>query len=113
MAEILTTELQLRLGQLLLADKLIKISEDEAVYHQIEISSGTSDFAVDFGGVGTADVVYVESDIDISFRLVGSGTSIAVDANGFALIWGTAPTAVLLSNASGSTANVKVLIAGT
>ncbi len=113
MAEVLTTELQLRLGQLLLADKLIKISEDEAVYHQIEVADGVADFSVDFGGVGTSDVVYVESDQNISFRLVAAGTSIAVDANGFALIWGTAPTAILLSNASGATANVKVLIAGT
>ncbi len=113
MAEILTTELQLRLGQLLLADKLVRISEDEAVYHQIEIADGTTDFSVDFGGVGTSDVVYIESDVAISFRLVAAGTSIACDANGFALIWGTAPTAILLSNSSGATANVKVLVAGT
>jgi len=113
MAEILTTELQLRLGQLLLSDKLIKISEDEAVYHQIEIADGTTDFSVDLGGVTTPNTLYVESDQDISFRRAVGGTIIAVDANGFDLSWGTTFTSLLLSNASGSTANVKVLITGT
>lgn len=113
MAKIVKSELRLEIGNLLLVDRIDSVSEDESTYQELEVSDGASDSSVNFGGVTTGDVLYIESDYAISYRLASSGTSIGVDAGGRHLLQGTSFTSLLLSNSSGSTATVKILIAGT
>ena len=92
--------------------KLQALAEDESVYGEMELATGVTDSSISFGPVTTADILYIESDQQITFRQAAADTGSPIDANRFMLLFGTSATAVLLSNASGSTANVKYLIGG-
>ena len=77
-----------------------------------QVADGTSNSAIAFGPVTTADILYIESDQQITLKQVSGDTAITIDAGGFVLLWGTSATAYIISNASGSTANVTYIIAG-
>lgn len=90
--------------------------EDEAAWQRYELADGTTDQAVPFNlttGVTTVDILLLTADQQISWRLAATDTAITLDANRFHVLYGCNITALLLSNASGSTANVRVYIAGT
>jgi len=113
MAYIVKSTVNLELvGQGPIYSKTHSISEAEGVWHELQLATASVDSAVNFGGVTTGDIVLLSSDQTISWRCAATDTAIALDANRVHLLVGTNLTAILLSNASGSTANVKVLVAG-
>uniref|UniRef100_A0A6M3L2J5 Uncharacterized protein n=1 Tax=viral metagenome TaxID=1070528 RepID=A0A6M3L2J5_9ZZZZ len=79
----------------------------------VAVATGTSDSGLNFGGVTTATVVLVNSDQNISVDINASAeTAKSVLANRPLLLTGTAATAIYVTNASGSTANVTFEIWG-
>jgi hypothetical protein len=96
--------------------KVHSIAADETGWQYYELATGTTDQAIPFTlstGVTTVDIVLIESSQAISWRLNAADTAITIDANRVHLLFGTNITALLMSNASGSTAYVKIYIAGT
>jgi hypothetical protein len=79
----------------------------DCTMQEITVANGATNIQLDFGGVTTADVVYLESDQAISIYLASSGTEIPVRANKPFFQSGTAVTAIYVTNQSGSAAKVK------
>jgi hypothetical protein len=103
-------------GNGIIYSKQHAINADESAWQYYELVTATTDQAIPFTlstGVTTVDVVLIESTQAISWRLNAADTAITLDANRVHLLYGTNITALLLSNASGSTATVKIFIAGT
>ena len=72
-----------------------------------------SDTTIPLGGITTVDLMYMISDQACTINLnSSSGTDITIDPNKPLVLSGTAVTAIYISQSSGSTANVKYLIAG-
>jgi hypothetical protein len=90
------------------------ITYTEACIHEpYSIATGTVDELISMGGVTTASFIYCKSDQTITLNFnSSSGTNVAVTENRPLLITGTSVTAIYASNASGSSANVTMLIAG-
>ncbi len=89
------------------------VAYTESTRQEIAIANAASDTQLAFGGVTTADLLYIKSDQAISINLdSSSGTDITIDANKPVLLTGTAATAAYVSNASGSTANILYYIWG-
>lgn len=85
----------------------------EHTRQEIVVATATTDAALNFGGVTTADVFFLKSDQAITLNLqADSGTDITVDANKPVVLTGTAITAAYVSNASGSSANIVFEIWG-
>jgi hypothetical protein len=84
----------------------------DCTMQEITVANGATNMQLDFGGVTTADVVYLESDQAISIYLASSGTEIPVRANKPFFQSGTAVTAIYVTNQSGSAAKVKWQIWG-
>lgn len=76
------------------------------------VADGTSNSAIAFGPVTTADLLYISSDQQITLKQVSGDTAITIDAGGFVILWGTSATAYIISNASGSTATIHYIVAG-
>lgn len=92
------------------------VSADETGWLTYEVADGVSEQAFPIStttGITTVDVFYITSDQAISWKCVAGETAIGLDANGAHCLFGTSLTAILVSNASGSTANVKIYVAGT
>ena len=89
------------------------VSYTERTRQEIAIATASTDTAVNFGGVTTADVVVIYSDqaITVNYQL-NTGTDITIDANRPHVLMGTAMTALFVSNASGSTANIVIDLYG-
>ena len=89
------------------------VSYSEKSDQEIMIASATTDFSMPFGGVTTADVLILESDqaLTINFNS-SSGTDVSVKANRPIVHMGGAITAVYVTYATGTTANVKFQIYG-
>jgi len=104
------------IGNGIIYSKAHSVAADETAWQTYELATGTTDQAIPFTlstGVTTIDVVLIESSQAISWRQAAADTAVALDANRVHVLFGTNLTALLLSNASGSTAIVKVYIAGT
>ena len=87
----------------------LSVAYAEATIQHIIVANGASDTSVGLGGVTTADVVYLKSDQQLTINFnSSSGTDITIDANRPALLTGTSVTALYVSNASGSNANVDI-----
>ena len=89
------------------------LDEDEGTYQELILATGSVDSVVAFGGVTTADVVFIESDRQIFWRQAVTDNLITVDADRVHILVGTAITDLLLTNTSGTDANVRLLVAGT
>jgi hypothetical protein len=100
-------------GQGAIYSKTHTLNEDEGVYHEMILLTGSVDSAVSFGGVTTADVVFIEADQTISWRPAVTDTATILDRNRVHILVGTAMTTLLLTNTSGTNANVRLLLAGT
>ena len=94
-------------------DFLGSVSIDEANIRKYEVADSTTDEAVNVAGVAAVDVFAVKSDQAVSYKLNGSSDAVTLDANGFHALFGTNITAMTVTNASGSTANIEILMAGT
>ena len=99
-------------GYGVLAQKQVGLGETEYLVQRIQVANATTDSALSFGGVTTADVFYIASDQQITYKLSGGATAATLDANGLHLLYGTAVTACTVTNASGSTANLVYAVAG-
>ena len=91
---------------------LFSLAQSEANWRTYLVADATSDESVDLAGIATVDVFLITADQDITYKLNGSSDAITLDANGVHILFGTSITAVTVSNASGSTANVTVFFAG-
>jgi hypothetical protein len=89
------------------------VAYTESTSQKFVLADSSSDTAVNFGGVTTADIFFLKSDQALTLNLqANSGTDIPIDANKPFMMAGTAITAAYLSNASGSAANVVFKIWG-
>ena len=84
----------------------------EVEHKLIAIANGATDTAINFGGVSAGKVFFAKSDQDVSFKLNGSATGqpcnpmiLMIDDDG-------GYTEATVTNASGSTANIDLVIAG-
>ena len=81
-----------------------------------ELADGTTDQAIPIStttGVTTIQAFYIRSDQTISLRQIAADTAWSVTAYRPLLVTGTSMTALLATNASGSTANIKIGVWGT
>ena len=81
---------------------------------RVDLAQSASDTAVNFGEITTASVIFIGTDVEITYKLNGSSnTSYTILAGGCLLIMGGSITAIHLSEAGNSAAVVKIAIAGT
>lgn len=83
---------------------------DELSTQFLELVNGASDTVISLGEVGTGSLILIVSDQTISFKLNSETVAVAFKV---ILLSGAAVTALKLSNASGSTANVRLAVLGT
>ena len=91
------------------------VSEAESVLLDYQLASGTSNQVIPQSfttGIASPYVVLIHSDQDVSWRLAAADTLVSLKANGFALLFRTAITNLLMTNASGTTANITVWLTG-
>lgn len=84
----------------------------EATVQRIAVATGTSNQSIDFGGVTTADIVYIKSDQGITYKVNGGSDSNTLDAGKPVIYAGTAVTGLTVSNSSGATANILIILIG-
>ena len=81
-----------------------------------EVATGVTDQAMPIStttGVTTTQALYFRSDQNVTLRQAAADTGLTIRANLPMLLTGTAITALLVSNASGSTANIRYRVWGT
>lgn len=89
------------------------VAYTESTFQELVLANGASDTSISFGGITTADILFLKSDQALTLNLqANSGTDIPIDANKPFMMAGTAITAAYLSNASGTDANVIFKIWG-
>lgn len=95
----------------------VSASFDESGYlDHYEVVHVTTDQAMPIStttGITTIQAFYIYSDQTITIRQVAGDTGEQITANRPYLVFGTSRTALLVSNASGSTANIRIWVAGT
>lgn len=79
----------------------------EVTRDRITIATGVSDQAVGLGGCASADMLCIITDQEVSIKLDGSSDAITIES---VFISSGKHTAVTISNASGSTATVDILV---
>lgn len=89
------------------------LAVDEYNTRRYEVADSTSDESINFAGLTTATAVLLRSDQTVSFKINGGDTAIQLTANGLFVLFNTSITSLTISNSSGSTANVTVVLAGT
>ena len=114
MAGVVRFDLSLWATNVPVISEAASVAYDEALWQEIEVADAASDSQLSFGGVATVDVLYLISDQALTYNInSSSGTDLTLDANKPLFMAGTSVTALYVSNASGSTANVKYGIWGT
>src|SRR5437879_2818719 len=88
---------------------LTAVDFDEATGQELTIATGVSNAAVSLGGLTTATTLAMFSDEPVTVKLNGEATG-HLCAN--LLLTSAAITAITLSNASGSTATVRLHLLG-
>ena len=88
------------------------LTNDEYTIQRIAIADATSDQAIDFGGISSATFIAIVTDQTISFKLNGT-SNLAITAKSAAptVLNTDSITSLYVSNSSGSTANVTIIIA--
>ena len=102
-------------GRGIIINNTQSVAESEAVLLEYDLATGTADQAIPTSfvtGITAAYILALQSDQAISWRLSATDTAIDLDADGIAVLFGTDIAALLLTNASGSTAHVTVFNAG-
>lgn len=89
-----------------------QLSESEAVHQKFTLAGSSTDANVFPSQITTADVVVLTSNIAVTFNVNASTVDIPLDANGYYIHWGTAITALTMSEAAGSDATVKLWMWG-
>ncbi len=86
----------------------LSVSADEWGWDAFEVATGVTASSIFPPNITTIDVLYFESTQAVTIFQNSSATAITVDANGVVLLWGTAVTALTITNASGNTALIKL-----
>lgn len=98
-------------------DRSVSFAFDEAAFiGTYEVATAVTDQAFPLStttGIATIQAFYIFSTQTITIRQVAGDTGEQVTANSPYLVSGTSRTALLVSNASGSTANITLWAAGT
>jgi len=84
---------------------------DFEFYDSYSIADAVSNAPLNFGRITTVKYIYIESDKNITIKLDSTGNT-AIKVYNLLLI-ATSTTAIYISNNSGSTANLKIILAGT
>lgn len=93
-------------------DRDIAFDEDEGS-NRYELAQSASDTAFTFNAITTASVVYIETDVEITYKLNGTGnTAITINAAGCVLHMGCAVTSIHFSEGGTSAAVLKIKIVG-
>jgi hypothetical protein len=83
-------------------------------YSRFEVAQSSSDLAVSFGPITTSSVIYIESDVAVTYKLSGTGNnSRTLNAGGRHIYMGMSETSLHVSESGSSAAVLKILIAGT
>jgi len=90
-----------------------EIAVDEWVWREFEIADGASESDLFPDDLTTMTVFYIESDQTLTYVYTTAETTSTVTATGYQLHADCSFTTLLISNASGSTANVKLGCGGT
>jgi len=85
-------------------------SVNETTSQLIQVADSVTDQTINLGPVATSEVFMLETDQTITIKLNGSSDAITVDS---VFVLGGTVTALTVSNASGSTANLTVKAGGT
>ena len=88
---------------------------ESAGWKDYQIATGQTDQSLTFGHVATATCFVITSDQTITVKINGSATGQTVTANGAIIMFNTSVTSsngITITNASGSTANVRYLLGG-
>jgi hypothetical protein len=91
----------------------LEVAADEWSWDEFEVATGVSDSSILPSNITTIDVLYIESDQAVSYEHNGADTTITLDADKAHCLFGTSVTALTITNASGSTANIKLGVFGT
>lgn len=83
---------------------------DEQFSQYMEVADAVTDQAVSLGPLTTAQLVLILSDKTVSFKLNGSVTALACTS---LLLTNAAVTAITVTNASGATASLRIVLLGT
>ena len=86
----------------------LSVSADEWGWDEFEVATGVTDSSIFPPNITTIDVMYLESSQAVTWEYNGADTVITLDANKFALLFGTSMTALTITNASGNTAKIKL-----
>jgi len=86
----------------------LSVSADEWGWDEFEVADAVSDSSIFPPNITTIDVLYLESTQAVTWEYNGADTRITLDANKFALLFGSSVTALTISNASGSTARIRL-----
>lgn len=93
--------------------KVISVAYTESTQQELVVTAGAPTTTLNFGGVTTVDMLYLETDQTLILNLDASdGTDITIDPSKPFFISGTSITAAYLSNEGETNANVKFKIWG-
>jgi len=96
-----------------IAAEIISIAVDEWSFEQFEVADSTVEGNLMPRNITTAQCVYIDTDQNVTILFAASGTAKTLNVGGVLMITGTSETVVLVTNASGNTANMNVGIGGT
>jgi hypothetical protein len=89
------------------------VSYTETTWQELVVATGSTDTALNFGGITTAELIYLKSNQELTLNInSNSGTNITIKANKPFSMTGTSVTAAYVSNSSGTDANVAFRIWG-
>lgn len=86
----------------------LTVASDEWGWDEFDVANGVTDSSIFPQNITTIDVLYLESNQDVTWEHNGADTVITLDAGKFALLFGTSITALTITNASGNTAKIKL-----
>jgi hypothetical protein len=90
------------------------VAADEGGFNEFEVANSVTEEDIMPAKVTTGDVLYIESDQAVTYLFSASGDAHTLDPNvGAHMLFGTSFTVLLLTNSSGSTANIKLGVWGT
>ncbi len=101
---------QLTLGEIgtNLRNLSLSVAADEWGWDEFEVATGVTADDIFPQNITTIDVLFIESSQDVTVFKNSSATADPVDGDGVLLQFGTAITALTITNASGSTAKIKL-----
>lgn len=93
-------------------DKDLAVDEIE-LHPRYELAQSASDVALTFNSITTASVVYIETDVEISYKLNGTGnTAVTISIGGHVLHMGCSVTSIHFSEGGTSDAVLKIILGG-